>query len=192
MKKVILSLVAALGFASVNAQTTWSVDNAHSSIGFSVNHFFTPTTGKFDKYSGNIALDPANLSTGKADFTVEVASINTQDGKRDKHLQSDDFFHASKFSQMKFVTTRLEKKDDKNFIAYGKLTIRDVTKEVALPFKILGVGPHPMKKGKTMIGLKSDFTINRNEYGVGSGSWAATAVVGDEVEVKVILEAVNQ
>jgi len=63
-----------------------------------------------------------------------------------------------------------------------------VTKDVTIPFKILGEMQHPMKKGTLVSGIQLETTINRNDYGVGSGSWAATAVVGDEVDIKVTLE----
>jgi len=75
---------------------------------------------------------------------------------------------------MTFQSTRFEKKSDKEYVVYGKLTIRDVTKEIALPFKVTGEMEHPMMRGTLILGLAANLKINRNEYGVGTGSWAAT------------------
>jgi polyisoprenoid-binding protein YceI len=170
----------------------WSVDKAHSAITFSVNHLFTPVEGRFQKFDDEFLFDPENLKESKASFSIDVASVNTQESKRDNHLQSADFFDAKKYPKMKFASTRFESKGDNNYVAYGKLTIKDVTKDVALPFKVLGTADHPMMKGTKVMSLQSELNLNRNDYGVGTGSWAATMVVGDQVNVKITLEATNK
>lgn len=170
----------------------WKVDKAHSAITFSVNHLFTPVEGRFQQFDDEFLFNPDNLQESKANFSIDVASVNTQESKRDKHLQSADFFDAKKFPEMKFTSTRFEKKGDNNYVAYGKLTIKDVTKDIALPFKVLGTANHPMMKGTKVMSISAETTINRNDYGVGTGSWAATMVVGDEVNVKIILEATSK
>jgi polyisoprenoid-binding protein YceI len=176
---VVFSLVAFSGKSVQN----WKVDKSHSSVSFTVNHFFTPVTGNFEEYDGTLAFDPNNLSKSKADFTIKVASVSTDDKKRDNHLQSDDFFDAKQFADIRFESSRFEKKSDKDYVAYGKLTIKNVTKEIALPLTVLGVTQHPMMKGTTVMGIKAEIKLNRNDYGVGTGSWAATMVVGDEVSI---------
>jgi len=89
---------------------------------------------------------------------------------------------------MKFVSTRFEKTSDKEYILHGKLTLRDVTKEVALPLTIKGRMDNPWKEGYEILGIKIDTSINRTDYGVGMGSWAATALVSDEVEIEINME----
>ena len=89
---------------------------------------------------------------------------------------------------MRFVSSRFEKKDGQNYVAYGKLTMRDVTKDIALPFTVLGTMQHPMMKGTTVMGIQAETTLNRNDDGVGTGSWAATMVVGNEVDIKITME----
>lgn len=170
----------------------WSVDKAHSAITFSVNHLFTPVEGRFQKFDDEFLFDPENLKESKASFSIDVASVNTQETKRDNHLQSADFFDAEKYPKMKFASTRFESKGGNNYVAYGKLTIKDVTKDIALPFKVLGTADHPMMKGTKVMSLQSELSLNRNDYGVGTGSWAATMVVGDQVNVKITLEATNK
>ena len=86
------------------------------------------------------------------------------------------------------MSSKVVKKSSSDFIALGKLTIKDVTKEVELPFSITGMMEHPWQKGTTILGLVINTTLNRNDYGVGSGDWIATKVVGDEVRIKIPME----
>lgn len=189
----ILALILLTGLMSFKVQTAeapaWEVDKSHSSINFEINHFFTPVSGRFDSFTGSLNFNPEDLAASSANFTVQVSSVNTENERRDGHLQSGDFFDAEKWPEMTFTSTSIESKGDKKYVANGKLTIRDVTKEIALPFEILGMMEHPMKKGKQLVGIKAETTINRNDYGVGTGSWAATAVVGGDVKITVFLEA---
>ena len=112
----------------------------------------------------------------------------TDNEKRDNHLQSKDFFNAKDFPIIRFASTRIEKKGDSEYIAHGNLTIRDQTKTVALPFRVTGQMEHPMMKGTMILGLEFETTLNRTDFGVGTGDWAATMVVGDEVRVRIPLE----
>ena len=89
---------------------------------------------------------------------------------------------------MTFKSTKIEKKSEKEYLVYGKLTIKDKTKDIVMPLKVTGQMEHPMKKGILILGLVSNLKINRNDYGVGTGSWAATAVVGDEVDITINME----
>ncbi len=188
MKNIKTTLVLALLTLSVHAQT-WSIDYAHSSINFSINHFFTPVIGKFQRFTGALQFNPDQPENSKIEFTVAVASVNTDNAKRDNDLRSTNFFDEKKYPKMFFVSSRFEKKSDNQYIAYGKMTIRDVTKDIEIPFTLLGRGDHPMKQGMQIIGIKAEFKLARTKYGVGNGSWAATAIVGDEVSAIVVLEA---
>lgn len=182
-----IALVAIFSFKLMTAPS-WTVDKDHSSIGFEITHFFTPVKGSFNDFSGTLAFDPSDLGSSKVDFTVNITSVNTSNKKRDGHLQSKDFFNAKKWPTMKFTSTSI-KKSGSDYVAVGKLTIRDVTKDVEIPFKVLGVQDHPMKKGNLVTAIRSEFSLDRTKYGVGTGSWSATAVVGDNVDVTVLLEA---
>lgn len=175
---------------STNAQnaTVWKVDKAHTSVNFSVNHFFSAVIGKFTKFNGQFNFDPDNLIESKADFTVAINSVNTDNGKRDKHLQSSDFFDAKRYPDMTFKSNKIEMKSDNEYLVYGKLTIKDKTKEVVLPMKITGTMEHPMKKGTIILGIVISTTINRTDFGIGTGDWATTLVVGNEVKIHIPME----
>ena len=181
-------LIPALSAFGPMDATSWKMDASHSSVSFSVNHFLVPVDGRFNNFEGEVKLAKDNLLNSSASFTIDVASVDTRDEKRNKHLQSGDFFDAKKFPKMTFVSNKFEDKGNGELVVHGKLTIKDVTKDVTIPFKILGEMQHPMKKNMLVSGIQLKTTINRNDYGVGSGSWAASAVVGDEVEIKVTLE----
>lgn len=190
-KTMILAVaITALGTLSANAQdaTMWKIDKSHTSVNFSINHFFSSVPGKFTDFDGMIHFDQNNLKGSKADFSVSINSINTDDEKRDEHLKSKEFFDANTFSQMTFQSTKFEKKSDKEYLIHGKLTIKDVTKNVVLPMKITGEMEHPMMEGTIILGVVIDTTIDRTDYGVGTGDWAATMVVGDEVKIHIPME----
>lgn len=170
------------------ASTTWVLDKAHSTIQFSIKHFFTPVNGRFEDYKTDIKFDPADLENSSIDVEIPVNSINTQNEKRDNHLASADFFNAKKWSTIKFKSNDIRKTGENKFVAVGELTIRDVTKEIQLPFTLLGVMDHPMMEGTKVAGITASTTINRTDYGVGVGDWAATMVVGDEVNIDLNLE----
>lgn len=182
--------ITVMGALSVNAQdaTMWKIDKSHTSVNFAINHFFSSVPGKFTDFDGMIHFDPNNLKGSKADFSASINSINTDDAKRDKHLQSKDFFDAKTYPNMSFQSTKFEKKSDKEYLIHGKLTIKNKTKNVILPMKITGEMEHPMKKGTIILGVVIDTTLDRTQYGVGTGDWAATMVVGDEVRIHIPME----
>ncbi len=182
--------ITALSAFSANAQdaTMWKIDKSHTSVNFSINHFFSSVPGKFTDFGGMVHFDPNNLKGSKADFSVSISSVNTDDAKRDKHLQSKDFFDAKSYPKMSFQSTKFEKKSDKEYLIHGKLTIKDVSKNVVLPMKITGEMEHPMMKKKIILGIVIDATIDRTDYGVGTGDWATTMVVGDEVKIHIPME----
>lgn len=167
----------------------WDFDKSHSAVTFTVRHFFTPVTGQFNEFSGDVHFDAKNLKESSINVTLNVASIDTKNEKRDAHLQSPDFFDASKFSKISFVSSEIVDKGNNQYVAKGKLTIKDVSKDVELPFTLLGTMAHPFKKDGTLIAaFEAGLKLNRNEFKVGAGDYIQTAVIGEEVEVKITLE----
>lgn len=197
VQKKIITLFAILMLAISQAFATdgnsvlsdeWNIDTAHSNINFTITHFFTPVNGSFEEYSSEINFDPSDLENSNIDVTIPVSSINTKNERRDNHLKSEDFFNASEWPNIQFESNEIEQTGDNQFVAHGKLTIRDVTREFELPFELLGVMDHPMQEGKKVAGITASAQLNRTDYGVGVGDWAATAVVGDEVNIQLNLE----
>jgi|LakMenE01Jun11ns_1017448.scaffolds.fasta_scaffold9892237_2 polyisoprenoid-binding protein YceI len=189
MKKLFLALGLALftGFASM-AQSTWSVDNAHTKIEFSVSHLvISETVGFFKTFGGTVSTTSDDFNGANIQFTVDVASINTDNEMRDNHLKSDDFFNAEKFPKMTFKSTSFKKVEGKKYKLTGQLTIRDITKTVEFDVVYNGTVKDPY--GNTKAGFKLVGSINRFDYGLKWNTMAeAGAVVGDMVEIKINIE----
>jgi len=186
----ILVLFIAFSTLSVTAQKTtmWEADKDHTSVNFSINHFFSSVTGKFTDFEDDICFDRENLADSKIFFTISVNSINTENQKRDKHLKSDDFFDVETYPTIKFESNRFEKLSENEYAIHGKLTIKDITRDVVVPMKITGEMEHPMMEGTIILGMLIDTTLDRTDYEVGSGDWASTLVVGDEVRIHIPME----
>jgi len=194
MKKIFIILATAAVFAiNAFAQTTWVLDNAHSKVKFSVSHLIiSDVEGNFKVYSGKLQSSNQDFSGATVDFTVDVASISTDNEMRDKHLKSDDFFNAEKYPKMTFKSTSWKKIDDKNFVLEGDLTIRDITKRIT--FTVTGGGTIQDPWGNTKAGFKATSVINRFDFGLKFNALTETgsAVVGKEVSIILNLEFAKQ
>lgn len=183
-------LIFTMGIGNVIAQNAdeWKLDKAHTSVNFEVKHFFNTVNGNFKDFDGSFNFDPKNLEESKFTFTVPISSIETNNEKRNNHLKSPDFFDAEKFPTMEFVSSGFEKKAENSYVVNGELRIKDVTKNISIPFIITGKTEHPMKKGTTIMGLAFTTEINRNDYKVGSGDWMSNKIVGENIKITVNTE----
>ncbi len=172
---------------------SWEVDSAHSAITFKVRHFFTPVNGRFNDYEIDLTFDPENLEESSISAVIQVASIDTENERRNNHLKSGDFFNAEEFPTITFESSSIESTGENEYVANGTLTIRDNSMDFALPFTLLGVMDVPEdqqeRMGKRLAGFQAEASLNRNDFGVGTGSWTATAVVGDRVDFSIQIEA---
>ena len=169
---------------------TWTVDPAHSSVGFSVKHMgIANVRGKFTEFEGTLEMQE-NLSDCRAHGIVKVASIDTGEPDRDEHLRSADFFNAEQFPEIAFESTRVEASDDGSSRVKGNLTMHGVTKEIKLDVLIQGTDTDPW--GKTRAGLEVIGTLNRGDFdmkfnqALGSGN----VLVGDKVKMALEISAV--
>lgn len=187
-------LLAPLTLAAAPDALSWNVDGAHSAVTFSVRHFFTPVKGQFDTFEAQLAYDPTSPETASVRVTIPVASINTSNERRDNHLKSPDFFEAEKYPTITFVSESVTKVGENQLIVRGPLTIKDQTRQIELPVTVLGIMdmPEQMRRpnGPTKVaGFEARLTLDRGDFGVGVGNWAATAVVGKDVEITIAIEA---
>jgi|SRR5690554_785335 len=165
MKKILSLFVATLFVVGTFAQTEWKVDPYHSSLNFDIGHNgISIVNGKFLEYEGNLTTDGEGLENAVFDFVVDVSSINTNVEPRDNHLRSADFFEVEKYPNMTFKSTKLETTDKEDeYLLHGKLTIKDVTKDVVFNVKYGGIAKND--KGQK-LGLKATTTLNRFDYNV--------------------------
>lgn len=191
-------LAAKLGLASLallltaaGAQaTSWNVDDAHTTVGFSVSHLFTSVQGRFDEFGGTIEFDPDEPQAVRIRGTAQADSINTNNTKRDKHLRSADFFDVEKHPELSFESKSLEGFDGKKGRLAGNLTIHGVTKPVVFDFRYLGQAKDPW--GNVRAGFSATTTINRRDYGLNWNEVLETGgvLVGEEVEIRIDVEGV--
>lgn len=177
------------GFISLSAQTKWAIDKTHSGVQFSVSHLvISEVSGQFKSFDGSIEAAKDDFSDAKIDFSIDVASINTDNEKRDAHLKSDDFFNAEKFPKMTFKGKSFKKVSGKNYKLVGDFTIRDVTKEITLDVVYNGTVKDPW--GNTKAGFKIKGEVNRFDYNLKWNALMETggAVVGSTVYITVNLE----
>lgn len=186
------------GFTHVNAPVstvdvaTWTIDKSHSRIGFTVRHLgISKVSGNFKDYDATIKLDPSDLSTLEATATVQIASIDTDNERRDSHLKSDDFFNAEKYPTLEFVSKEVRNIDGNSFELVGDLTMRDVTQEVVLEGKLLGT---TIVRERVVAAFEAETTINRFDYGLKWNRALETGglVVGEDVTINLELEVVQQ
>ena len=190
-KSAVAALLTVLLVVSAHAGI-WEIDKAHSSVGFSVRHLvIAKTTGNFTEFTGKVDFDGQNLSTGSVEFTVEAASIDTDNADRDNHLRSADFLDVEKFPTMSFKSKKVVEGDGNEFRLIGDLTIHGISREVVFDCVFFGTIVGPM--GKTRAGFSAETTINRQDFDV---KWSKTLdggglVVGNDVEIELTIEAIN-
>jgi polyisoprenoid-binding protein YceI len=170
---------------------TWKIDHYHSGVLFEIRHIYATIQGHFSDFTGDVVFNPDNLSQSKFDFVVKINSIDTNYDRRDTYLRSDAFFDASKYPVMTFKSGKISHISGNKYLVKGKLTIKDVTKDVALDFTYLGQKQDPLRKNKIVAGFDCRFTINRFDYHVGNGRLYKMGVVGKNVHVLITLEVLR-
>jgi len=167
---------------------TWTIDPAHTSVGFAVRHLMSRVRGTFDEVSGQIVTGP-DPSRSAATAVIALSSVNTGNDMRDNHLRSGDFFNVQDTPTMTFASTAL-RPDGNAWVLTGGLTIRGVTRPVELQIEFLGIDPTGMQ-GETRIGFAGRGTISRRDFGITFGLAAdgTKIVIGDKVDVTLDVEA---
>lgn len=194
MRKIILSVLFLFTAATATrAESKWVVDNAHSKVEFSVSHMvITDVTGHFSAYDGKITAKNEDFTDSQIELNIDVASINTDNEKRDGHLKSPDFFDAAKYPKITFKSKSFKKVDGNKYKLIGDLTIKGITKQVELDVKYNGTVKDPW--GNTKAGFKLTGEINRFDYGLKWNTLLETggAVVGETVTITCNVELTKQ
>ncbi len=168
-------------------KSRWSIDPTHSEIGFKVKHMmFTNVSGKFNQFEAAIENEDDAFETSNISFSAEVNSIDTNNGDRDNHLRSGDFFDAEQFAKLTFDSTSIQKINDGLYHINGDLTIKGVTKSIVLETEYSGLMKDPW--GNTKIGLSLNGSINRKDFGL---TWNSTLETGGVLvgeDIKLIAE----
>ena len=164
--------------------TAWTIDNAHSEVGFAVKHLMISTVrGRFGKVSGQVVFPAGDYSDAQADVTIDAASIDTREDKRDAHLRSADFFDAEKFPTLTFKSRRVQAIKGDTFQLVGDLTIKGITREVVLDVEVEGFQKDPW--GNQKAGFTGSTRVNRKDFGLTWNQALETGglLVGDEIKI---------
>lgn len=184
-----LAIAPALAFGQT---ATWNIDSSHSRTGFSVKHLvISDVKGEFGKTEGKVQLDDADLSKSSVEVTIDAASVDTRDAKRDAHLKSADFFDVAKFPTITFKSTKVEAGKDGALTVTGDLTMHGVTKPVTLEGSITKAITDPWGNGRR--GASFTGKLDRKAWGISWGKVTDVgAVVGDEVKLDIQAEIVKE
>jgi len=183
--------VAQLHDAPLPAPGTYEIDPTHSSVTFSVRHLMVAKVrGHFAVKGGRIEVEPDPLASSVV-ATVDAGSVDTRDANRDAHLRSADFFDVEHHPEISFRSSGVEQVGPGEYRLHGELTIRDVTRPIALTVEYLGAGK--TLEGRTTIGFSATTTLNRKDWGL---EWnvaleSGGVLVGDKITLTIDVEAVK-
>jgi polyisoprenoid-binding protein YceI len=187
MLRILALASIAIPALAVSANETYVIDPTHTFPSFEINHLgFSTFRGRFDKTEGSITLDMAK-KTGKADVTIDVASVSTGVDKLNEHLLKEDFFDVAKYPTIRFTSTDFKFKGDMLLAVKGDLTMHGVTRPVKLAVASFHCGEHPLKKIQA-CGADASVTIKRSDWGISTYS----PNVGEEVTLHIEIEAHKQ
>jgi polyisoprenoid-binding protein YceI len=187
---ILAAVVVCLAAPGLLHAASWEFDPDHTGVHFKVRHLMISSVrGEFEKVSGRIVYDEADITKSAADITIDASSVNTRSAERDKDLRSPNFLDVAKHPMITFKSKRVEKAGDGTLKMTGDLTIRGVTKEVVLTVD----GPTPAIKdpqGNRRVGGQATTKINRKDFGLVWNAALETGglAVGDEVEITIDVE----
>jgi polyisoprenoid-binding protein YceI len=192
--KLLAALALIATAAAARAETAWQIDPAHTNVQFSIRHMMISNVrGEFRGVRGTVRAGGNDPTRAVVEATIDAASIDTGQEKRDAHLRSADFLDVEKFPTITFRSTRIEPAGSGRWKMTGDLTLHGVTREVVLDVD----GPTPEIRdpgGKTRAGAQATSKLKRGDFGI---TWSKTLdggglVVGDDVAVTIDVEGVKQ
>ncbi len=161
------------------AATQWTLQPKESTLTFAATQAGAPFEGKFEKFTADIVFDPQDLAGSRFDVQIDLASVNSRDGERDGIIRSADLFDVKRWPSGSYVADKFSASGGNKFTATGKLTLRDVTREVPIEFTF--------EHHNGSAWLKGTAAIKRLDFGVGQGEWKDTATVANEVKIRFAL-----
>lgn len=161
----------------------WEIDYDASEIVASARQMGSPVPARFDSFEGEIRFDRDRIDDSMIAFEIDVASIRAANEDVETEAKSEDWFHADQYPTARFQSTSIRSVGDGRYEVSGDISIKGVTREITVPFE-LSVEEAPSSDALTGS-AKGEFTIQRLDFGVGKGEWGDTAVVSNEVTIRV-------
>ncbi len=178
---------------TTTATTKWVTDPMHSEILFRVRHLMIANVkGEFRKFNATILSESSDFSKAKVNAKIDASSIFTNNTDRDTHLKGADFFDAGKYEEILFEGTSFTKLDEENYQLKGNLTMKGISKEVALDVEFGGFITDTY--GQEKAGFSVSGKINRQEWGLNWNAALETGgvMVSNEVRINAELQFVKQ
>jgi polyisoprenoid-binding protein YceI len=173
-------LVLAVAFAGVAfAATQWTLQPRESKLTFVGTQAGAEFEAAFQRFTADIRFDPQDLAGSRFDVKIDMASVDSKDSERDDTVKGDELFAVKQFPTAHYLAERFTSKGGNKFAATGKLTLRNVTREVPIEFTF--------EKRDGGAWLKGSAQLKRLDFGVGQGDWKDTETVANEVKVNFVL-----
>jgi polyisoprenoid-binding protein YceI len=184
-----LTFFLAAGVSPARANEVFKFDPAHSTITFKVGHLLGTAKGKFTKFSGTIEVDREHPEQSSVTATIQAASIDTANAKRDEHLRSVDFFNVQQYPEITFKSRRVKQTGANTGEITGDFTMHGVTRSITLNIQLQG-DPGSAAKGQTTRWRVTTAPLKRSEFKLGWSKGVETvSMIGDEVAVDIQIEA---
>lgn len=191
MRRSIFAAILVLAVSAAEA-AKFTIDAAHSSVGFKIRHLVGQTRGSFNEFSGTVEFDEGKPSAAKVEATIQAASIYTGNAKRDGHLKTEDFFDVAKFPTLAFKSAKVTAGKKGRYKVDGFLTMHGVEKPVTLDATFSGTMKD--KQGTVHAGFSGETTINRKDFGIVYNQIldAGGLALGEEVQITLEIEALGE
>ena len=169
-------------------QEAYGIDGNQSFANWSIRHVASKTSGTFSDIKGKILIDRNNLENSSVEAKINVLSVNSSHAKRDEHIKKEEYLDAAKFSEITFVSSAIKAKNNTEGVITGTFSMHGVTKQLSLPFTVLGFGADPW--GGYRMGLEAHTALKASDFGF---TWPLKpdAPVGDDIEITLLIEGVK-
>ncbi len=189
MRTILSIALLGLSLNTWAAPETYKIDDTHSFANWSIRHIVGKTTGTFTGVKGTLMLDPANPNTGRADVMISLYSLESGHRARDVHVLTSDYLDANAYPEMRFVADGFRSTSKDAGVMSGKLTLHGATRQVEIPYKILGTATDPW--GNVRTAFEGRLNLNRSDYGITKHVDGGSGMIGNEVEVTLLVEALK-
>lgn len=182
-----LALMAASNLVLAD-QETYRIDDNHSFANWTIRHVASKTSGTFSDIKGKIMIDRNNLANSSVEAKINLLSVNSSHAKRDEHIKKEEYLDVARFSEMTFISSKVEAKNNTEGVITGTFTMHGVAKKMTFPFKVLGFGTDPW--GGYRTGIEAHTSLKASDFGF---TWPLkpNAPVGDDIEITLLIEGVK-
>ena len=174
---------------SVGAIETYNIDPEHSFSNWKIRHVVSMTSGTVSDMSGIITIDRDDINKSEINIKINLLGINSNHKKRDLHIKEKNFLDTDNFSKITFVSNEIKSNDNNTGTIKGLLNLHGISKEISMPFKVLGYGSDPW--GGYRVGIQANTTIKVSDFGYTWGE-KPNASLGNEVVLEFLIEGIRQ